>query len=85
MRIKDLLENMDHSKDAQAVPQLKAALLTQKAKLKQISNDKVKLYKLIDGLMTSVAKAHGLTGQQMHDMWVKKYKEIPDTWVLNKL
>ena len=39
-----------------------------------------KLYKLIDTMMTTVAKTHSLTGQQMHDMWVAKYKEVPDTY-----
>lgn len=76
-------ENMDHSKDDQAVPQLKAALLAQKKKLKSLKNaDEV--YKAIDEIMNRVRKAHKLSGQKIHDMWVKKYKEIPDTWIMHQ-
>lgn len=75
-------ENMDHRTDIQAVSELKAALLANKNKLKGKDSDTV--YKLIDRLMTRVAKAHGLTGQQIHDMWVDEYNEIPDTWVMNE-
>ena len=79
---KDLDENMDHDKDGQAVEELKAALLNRKDSLQGKDSDEV--YKIIDKLMTSVAKAHGLTGQEIHDMWVEKYKEIPDTWIMNE-
>lgn len=75
-------ENMDHSKDKQAVAELKAALLAHKDKLKGKNSDAV--YKMIDTMMTRVAKAHGLTGQQIHDMWVDTYGEIPDTWIMNE-
>lgn len=75
-------ENMDHSKAQQAVAELKAALISHKNKLQGKDDDAV--YKIIDQLMTIVAKAHGLTGQKLHDMWVKKYKEIPDTWIMNE-
>jgi hypothetical protein len=75
-------ENMDHRTDIQAVSELKAALLANKNKLKGKDSDTV--YKLIDRLMTRVAKAHGLTGQQIHDMWVDEYNEIPDTWIMNE-
>jgi hypothetical protein len=79
---KDLDENMDHDKDSQAVEELKAALIARKDSLQGKDSDEV--YKIIDKLMTSVAKAHGLTGQEIHDMWVEKYKEIPDTWIMNE-
>lgn len=82
LRDKNLSENMDHDKDSQAVAELKAALLAHKGKLKGKDSDTV--YKIIDQLMTRVAKSHGLTGQQMHDMWVDKYKEIPDTWIMHE-
>jgi len=78
----NIKENMDHSKDSQAVPELKSALLAQAAKLKKASDDEV--YDIIDKIMTRIAKSHGISGQKLHDMWVKKYKQIPDTWIMNK-
>jgi hypothetical protein len=83
-RGKRLRENMDHSKDDQAVPQLKAALLAQKKKIQSVKDDKDAVYDIIDGMMTSIAKAHSISGQKLHDMWTKKYKEIPDTWVMHQ-
>jgi hypothetical protein len=79
---KHLNENMDHTKDSRAVDELKAALMSHKDKLQ--GKDGAAVYKIIDQLMTRVAKSHGLTGQQMHDMWVDRYKEIPDTWIMNE-
>lgn len=76
------LENMDHSKGGEAVPQLKAALLAQKTKIQSLDADAT--YKFINDIMTRVAKAHGLSGQNIHDMWVEKYKEIPDTWIMHQ-
>ena len=73
-------ENMDHSKDDRAVPELKAALLAHKNKIASASEDKV--YDIIDKLMTRIAKSHGISGQKLHDMWVDKYKQIPDTWIM---
>ena len=73
-------ENMDHSKDSQAVPQLKSALLARKEKLQSATDDQV--YDIINKIMTRIAKAHGLSGQELHDMWVKQYKQIPDTWIM---
>jgi cytidyltransferase-like protein len=73
-------ENMDHSKDDRAVPELKAALLAHKNKIAGASEDKV--YDIIDKLMTRIAKSHGISGQKLHDMWVDEYKQIPDTWIM---
>lgn len=85
MKIIELLsENMDHSKDDQAVPQLRAALMAQKKKIKSVKDDKDAVYDIIDGMMTSIAKEHGISGQKLHDMWTDKYKEIPDTWILHQ-
>jgi len=77
-------ENMNHGKDHEAVEELKAALLAKKEKIQSVKNDSDKVYNIIDQLMTSVAKSHGLSGQQMHDMWVDCYKEVPDTWIMNE-
>lgn len=73
-------ENMDHSKDDQAVPELKAALLAKKQKLQSATDDQV--YDTINSIMTRIAKSHGMSGQKLHDMWVKKYTQIPDTWIM---
>jgi len=74
-------ENMDHSKDTQAVAELAAALLARKRSLKRLKNNTEKLYSEIDQLMTTVAKTHGISGQKLHDMWIAKYHEVPDTWI----
>ena len=76
----DVAENMDHSKDSQAVPELKAALLAKKQKLQAATDDQV--YDTIDSIMTRIAKSHGMSGQKLHDMWVKEYNQIPDTWIM---
>jgi len=75
-----IIENMDHAKDNQAVPELKAALLAKKTTLQNASEDDV--YDIIDKLMTRIAKSHGISGQKLHDMWVKEYDQIPDTWIM---
>ena len=75
-----ILENMDHDKDNQAVPELKAALLAQKVKLQKASDEDV--YDIIDKMMTRIAKTHGISGQKLHDMWVDQYDQVPDTWIM---
>lgn len=74
-------ENMDHDKDSQCVPELKSALLAQKDAIKNADDDAV--YDIIDKIMSRIAKSHGISGQTLHDMWVSKYKEIPDTWIMH--
>jgi hypothetical protein len=34
--------------------------------------------------MTRIAKTHSISGQKLHDMWVDKYHEVPDTWIMNE-
>ena len=75
-----IIENMDHAKDNQAVPELKAALLAKKTTLQNASEDQV--YDIIDKMMTRIAKSHGMSGQKLHDMWVNEYDQIPDTWIM---
>lgn len=75
-----IIENMDHAKDNQAVPELKAALLAKKSTLTNATDEEV--YDIIDSIMTRIAKSHGISGQKLHDMWVKEYDEIPDTWIM---
>ena len=75
-----IIENMDHDKDNRAVPELKAALLARKDKLQTATDDQV--YDIIDKIMTRIAKSHGISGQKLHDMWVDKYDQVPDTWIM---
>jgi hypothetical protein len=75
-----IIENMDHSKDNRAVPELKAALLARKATLQKATDDQV--YDIIDKIMTRIAKSHGISGQKLHDMWVDQYDQVPDTWIM---
>jgi hypothetical protein len=85
MKISELLtENMNHSKDGEAVPQLRAALVARKSELQAAEDNDDKVYDIIDGIMTKIAKAHSLSGQKLHDMWVDKYDEIPDTWIMHQ-
>jgi hypothetical protein len=73
---------MDHKYDGRAVEELKAALVAHKKEINAVKNDPDKVYDIINRLMTAIAKAHDISGQQMHDMWVDKYKQIPDTWIM---
>jgi hypothetical protein len=75
-----ILENMNHDKDNQAVPELKNALLAKKTQLQKAGDDQV--YDIIDSIMTRIAKSHDISGQKLHDMWVKEYDQIPDTWIM---
>ena len=76
----DLYENMDHSQDGQAVPELKAALTAHRSEIQDATDDQV--YDIIDRMMTRIAKSHGISGQKLHNMWVEKYGQIPDTWIM---
>jgi len=82
IRFRDFSEAMDHSKDHEAVAELKAALMAKKDMLQKADKDQV--YNTINDIMTRIAKAHNISGQEIHDMWTKKYKEIPDTWIMNE-
>ena len=75
-------ENMDHSRDDRAVEELRAALLAKKDQLQSATDDQV--YDIIDKIMTRIARSHSISGQKLHDMWVDRYKQIPDTWVMNE-
>lgn len=75
-----IIENVDHDKDNQVVPELKAALLAKKSTLQNASEDDV--YDIVDTIMTRIAKSHGISGKKLHDMWVDEYDQIPDTWIM---
>jgi len=63
------------------VAELKTALLAKKDKLQAATDDQV--YDIIDRIMTRIARSHSISGKKLHDMWVDKYRQIPDTWIMN--
>jgi hypothetical protein len=65
-----------------AVPELKAALEKRKTELKKDSDKSA--YDKIDKIMSRIANTYNITGQELHNLWTKKYGEIPDTWVLDE-
>lgn len=42
-------------------------------------------YDTIGDLMMSIAKKHDITGKKLHDLFVAKYKKIPDDWIKDKI
>ena len=80
--VEDKSAEMDPKKNSEAVPQLKAALEARRKELQDASDDEV--YDIIDRIMTRIAKTHDMSGQELHDMWVDEYKEVPDTWIMNE-
>lgn len=42
-------------------------------------------YNTIDKLMRKIATKHRMTGHLLHDMFVKKYRSTPDSWIKGKL
>ena len=38
-------------------------------------------YENIDAMMQKICKSHSITGQKLHDLFVKKHGVIPDTWI----
>jgi hypothetical protein len=42
-------------------------------------------YNTIDSLMRKIAKKHRITGDALHDLFVRKYNKTPDNWIKDKL
>lgn len=80
MKINEIFSESQHN--TQAVSQLKSALLARKQKLQSVTDDQV--YDIIDKIMTRIAKAHDITGKQLHDLWVAEYNQVPDTWIMKE-
>jgi hypothetical protein len=80
----DLEEDRDqHCSSAKAVPALKSALTNRKTQLNRLG-DKA-LYDKIDKIMRRIAMTYGIAPEKLHDLWVDKYGEIPDTWILDEI
>jgi methylphosphotriester-DNA--protein-cysteine methyltransferase len=71
MKIKELLE----SKTSSAVEDLKRDLLAAKKDGKKMDYDGVAK------VMEKVWDKHGISGQKLHDIFVKEVGMIPDTWI----
>ena len=78
----DMAENMNHSRDDRAVKELKSALLAKQDQLQSATDDQV--YSIIDKMMTRIARSHSISGKKLHDIWVDKYRQIPDAWIMNE-
>jgi len=52
---------------------------------KDLDTPNSKSYTAIDRVMQGIAKEHGITGKQLHDMFVKKHGVIPDNWTPEQL
>lgn len=78
------LEESSSAKTVRAVEELKSALLAQKLELRKIKTSADKAYKLIHAMMSRVARVHNIKVDKLHDLWVKRYKEIPDTWIMHQ-
>lgn len=75
MRLQEILNES-------AVSELKSALLAKKDTLQNSNEDQ--LYDRIDTIMQRISKKHEISGKQLHDLWVKEYKDIPDKWIIKK-
>jgi hypothetical protein len=42
-------------------------------------------YDTIDRLMKKISAKHGISGKALHNLFVKKYKRTPDSWIKGKL
>jgi hypothetical protein len=42
-------------------------------------------YDAIDHMMQTIARDHGITGKQLHDLFVTKHGVIPDKWTREQL
>ena len=61
------------------VSMLKAAIIKKKSVIIEASDKEA--YDIIDKIMTDIAKTHNISGQKLHDEWMKKYDITPDEWI----
>lgn len=62
-----------------SVYMLKDAMIKNKVEI--IAASEKKSYDIIDKIMKGIAKTHNISGQKLHDDWVKKYNITPDKWI----
>lgn len=51
----------------------------------ELLKTKATSYNAIDALMKKIANQHNISANELHDLWVAKYKESPDDWIKDKL
>jgi hypothetical protein len=61
------------------VSMLKAAIVKKKSVINSASDKEA--YDIINTIMTDIAKTHNISGQKLHDEWMKKYDITPDAWI----
>ena len=44
-----------------------------------------KSYSAVDHMMQTIAREYGITGKQLHDLFVEKHGVIPDKWTREQL
>lgn len=42
-------------------------------------------YNTIDKLMREISKKHSITGKALHNLFVRKFRKTPDSWIKSKL
>ena len=58
---------------------LKDVMIANRSRI--IKASKKDAYDIIDKIMTTISKIHDISGQELHDMWIKKYDITPDEWI----
>lgn len=81
MRAREFIAE-DKESNTRAVFELRAALLDKQDRLQSVTDAQV--YDIIDKIMTRIARSHGISGKKLHDLWVDKYKQIPDNWIKDR-
>jgi hypothetical protein len=76
MKIFELIS--ESKSESVAVTELKKDLV--KAKDKGVKLD----YDGVGGIMEKVWEKHNITGQELHDVFVREVGCTPDTWIKNK-
>lgn len=62
---------------------LRELLVENQASIDQLEKDlkQPHSYDAIDHMMQAIAREHGITGKQLHDMFVKRHGATPDHWI----
>ena len=61
------------------ISKLKTSIIKKKSVITTTSAKEA--YNIIDKIMTDIAKTYDISGEELHDMWIKKYDVTPDEWI----
>jgi hypothetical protein len=89
MRLKEILNSLSEGKYSGPMEPLskngkekKGAIQSlETALIRAKKNGTTMNYKNIDAIMQKIAKSHNITGQKIHDDFVKTHNLIPDNWI----